>query len=130
MALSILRGCCRNVGAHWQVFKFVFMVQTASSPDALPDAAVILPVAGPWVPTVQYARTMLMKALRDMQAWQCMLDDGRKLLRDMLDSRLSHKELGTKHDLRYRACAQALLQMNTCSKRAHDSTIFACLGSP
>jgi hypothetical protein len=90
------------------------MVQTASSQDALPDAAVILPVAGPWVPTVQYAHTLLMKALRDMQAWQCMLDDGKKLLRDMLDSRLNHKELGTKHDLRYRACAQALLQINTC----------------
>ncbi len=106
------------------------MVQTAPSLDALPDAAVILPVAGPWVPTVQYAHTMLMKALRDMQAWQCILDDGKKLLREMLESRLSHKELGTKHDLRYRACAQALLQMNICSKRVHDSTVCACLSSP
>ena len=79
---------------------------------------VILPVAGPWVPTVQYAHTLLMKALRDMQAWQCMLDDGIKLLHDMLDSRLTHSELGTKHDLRYRACAQALLQMNTCELQA------------
>ncbi|KAL0028774.1 hypothetical protein WJX79_006642 [Trebouxia sp. C0005] len=54
---------------------------------------------GPWVPTVEYAHTQLLTALRDMQAWQCMLDDGTKLLRDMLESRLSHKKLGTKHDL-------------------------------
>lgn len=95
-----------------------FTVQTASSQDALPDAAVKLPVTGPWVPTVEYAHTQLLTALRDMQAWQCMLDDGTKLLRDMLESRLSHKKLGTKHDLRCTACAQALLQMNTCFHKA------------
>lgn len=128
--LSVLRACCRNAGAHWQFFNFGITVQTASSQYALPDAAVILPVAGPWVPTVEYAHTQLLKALRDMQAWQCILDDGIKLLREMLESRLSHKELGTKHDLRYRACAQALLQMNICFKRVHDSTVCACLSSP
>ncbi len=128
--LSILRACCRNAGAQWQLLNFGFTVQTASSQDALPKAAVIFPVPGPWVPSVEYAHTQLLKALRDMQAWQCMLDDGTKLLRDMLESRLSHKELGTKHDLRYRACALAFLQMNTCSNRVRDSVISACLGSP
>jgi len=128
--LSVLRACCRNAGAHWQFFNFGITVQTASSQYALPDAAVILPVAGPWVPTVEYAHTQLLKALRDMQAWQCMLDDGTKLLHDMLESRLSHKELSTKHDLRYRACAHALLQIDICSKRVRDGIILACLGSP
>ena len=56
------------------------------------------------MPTVDLAYTQLMDALRDMAAWQSMLDDGRQYLHDMLESRLSNTEMGTKYDLRYQAC--------------------------
>ena len=56
------------------------------------------------MPTVEFGHTQLMNALQDMAAWQSMLDDGRQYLRDMLESRLSNTDLGTKYDLRYQAC--------------------------
>ena len=58
-------------------------------------------LAGAWTPTVEYAHKQLMAALKDMQAWQLRVDDGKKLLHDMLVSRRSIAELGTKYDLRY-----------------------------
>lgn len=55
------------------------------------------------MPTVEFAHTQLMNALRDMAAWQSMLDDGRQYLHDMTESRLSNNKLGTTYDLRYQA---------------------------
>ena len=73
------------------------------------------------MPTVEFAHTQLINALRDMAAWQGMLDDSKQYLHDMLNSRLSNTEMGTKYDLRYQAC----IKLDQMGSRSIDLTCLS-----